>query len=92
MPDARPLDARYLYVLKDATGVYYVTGEPTLGDIERVKAGSLAIIRLADLQHLGEDGEWQPPAVGALNTIFDPSAPGQPINLPLKIAKRLRRL
>ncbi len=79
MPDLRPLDARYLYVLKDSTGVYYVTGEPTLGDIERVKAGGLEIIRLSDLRHLGVDGAWHPPAVGGLTTIY--RIPGPPVNV-----------
>lgn len=82
MSDARPLDARYLYVLKDANGVFYVTGEPTLGDIERVKAGGLEIIRLSDLQHLGPDGAWHPPTVGGLSTIYRISGP--PVNLPLE--------
>lgn len=82
MADARPLDARYLYVLKDATGVFYVTGEPTLGDIERVEAGGLEILRLFDMWHLGADGAWHPPTVGGLTTIY--CIPGPPVNLPLE--------
>lgn len=89
MADARPLDARYLYVLKDATGVFYVTGEPTLGDIERAKAGGLEIIRLSDLRHLGADGVWHPPSVGGLTSIY--GIPGPPLNLPLDSLKRPRR-
>lgn len=89
MPDVRPLDARYLYVLKDATGVFYVTGEPTLGDIERVKAGGLEIIRLSDMQHLGADGAWHPPKVGGLTSIH--GVPGPPLNLPLDALKRPHR-
>lgn len=85
MPDTRPLDARYLYVLKDGTGVFYVTGEPTLGDIERVKAGGLEIIRLSDLRHLGTDEAWHPPKVGALSAIY--RIPGPPVNLPLDAIK-----
>ncbi len=81
MPDARPLDARYLYVLKDTTGVFYVTGEPTLGDIERVKAGGLEIIRLSDLWHLGPDEAWYALEIGALSAIY--AIPGPPVNLPL---------
>lgn len=86
MPDARPLDARYLYVLKDTTGVFYVTGEPTQGDIERVNAGGLEIIRLSDMRRLDQDGAWHPPAVGGLSTIY--RIPGPPINLPLNSPKR----
>jgi hypothetical protein len=89
MADARPLDAYYLYVLKDATGVFYVTGEPTLGDIERIKAGGLEIIRLSDLRHLGADGVWHPPKVGGLTSMY--SMPGPPLNLPLDSLKRPRR-
>lgn len=85
MADARPLDARYLYVLKDATGVFYVTGEPTLADIERVKASGLEIIRLSDLRHLCPDGAWHPPSVGGLTTIY--RIPGPPVNLPLESIK-----
>lgn len=92
MSDFRPLDARYLYVLKDSPGIYYVTGEPTLGDIERVKTGHLAIVRLADLRHLGEDEQWHTPEVGVLNTLYDRKASRQPINLPLALAEQLRRL
>jgi hypothetical protein len=90
MPDIRPLDARFLYVLKDGSGVYYVTGEPTLGDIERVKAGSLEIIRLSDFRHLGTDETWQAPKIGALSAIY--GIPGQPVNLPLDAVKRSKKL
>lgn len=89
MPDVRPLDARYLYVLKDATGVFYVTGEPSLGDIERVKAGDLEIIRLSDFRYLGADGKWHPPKVGTLSTLY--GIPGPPVNLPLDAVKRSQR-
>jgi hypothetical protein len=82
MPDLRPLDARYLYVLKDSTGVYYVTGEPTLGDIERVKDGGLEIIRLSDFRHLGVDGAWHPLTAGGLTTVY--GILGPPANLPLE--------
>lgn len=89
MPDARPLDARYLYVLKDATGVFYVTGEPTLEDIERVKAGGLEIIRLSDLRHLGADVAWHLPKIGTLSVMY--AIHGPPINLPLDTLKRTYR-
>ncbi len=85
MPDARPLDACYLYVLKDATGVFYVTGNPTLADIERVKAGGLEIIRLSDLRYFGADEAWHPPKVGSLTTIY--RIPGPPLNIPLDLIK-----
>jgi len=86
MSDARPLDARYLYVLKNATEVFYVTGDPTLGDIERNKAGALEIIRLSDLRHLGPSGDWHPPKVGALTSFY--GMPGPPLNLPIDTLKR----
>ncbi len=89
MPDLRPLDARYLYVLKDSTGVYYVTGEPTLGDIERVKDGGLEIIRLSDMRHLAADEAWHLPEVGAVSVIY--AIPGPPVNLPLDTLKRPHR-
>lgn len=87
MADHRPVDARYLYVLKDEPEVYYVAGEPTAGDMERVRQGSLAIIRLADLWHLAEDGIWRSPKIGALNTLYQPDAPGSPVNLPRDVLK-----
>ncbi len=89
MPDTRPRDARYLYVLKDGTGVYYVTGDPTLADIERVKTSGLEIIRLSDFRYLGADGEWHPPKVGTLSTLY--RMPGPPVNLPLDAVKRSQR-
>ena len=89
MADARPLDARYLYVLKDATGVFYVTGEPTLGDIEEVRAGGADIIRLSDFRYLGSEGAWHPPRVGSLSTFY--GIPGPPVNLPPDAVKRSQR-
>ena len=86
MPDPRPLYARYLYMLKNAPGVFYVSGDPSLGDREAVKTDGLEIVRLSDFRYLGADGQWHPPKVGALSTIH--GLPGPPLNLPVDAMKR----
>lgn len=77
-----PKDARYLYVAKDRDSVFYVRGEPTNADFDRVANGLVEIIRLADGCYWKAGGGWTTPEVSALTMMYGIGGP------PVNVARR----